>query len=154
ADGAFDKNISVVDVVSGLLEDDDVSSVNVPVRQQTRQRPPSRPVDELVHEEVIADQDRLFHRPGRDLISLDDKRADEEDEDGGNEQGFIPLPGGGVGSRFFRDVRSRRKGFAHSTFKTARKASCGMSTRPTRFIRFFPSFCFSKSLRFRVMSPP
>ena len=41
-----------------------------------------------------------------------------------------------------------------STRSTARKASCGMSTRPTRFIRFFPSFCFSSSLRFRLMSPP
>ena len=36
----------------------------------------------------------------------------------------------------------------------AMKASCGTSTRPTIFIRFLPSFCFSSSLRFRVMSPP
>ena len=27
-----------------------------------------------------------------------------------------------------------------------------MSTRPTRFIRFFPSFCFSSSFRLRVTS--
>ena len=40
------------------------------------------------------------------------------------------------------------------TFNTARNASCGISTRPTRFIRFLPSFCFSSSLRFREMSPP
>src|SRR5208283_2335068 len=40
------------------------------------------------------------------------------------------------------------------TFSTARKASCGMSTLPTRFIRRLPSFCFSSSLRLRVMSPP
>jgi hypothetical protein len=37
---------------------------------------------------------------------------------------------------------------------TARNASWGTSTRPTCFIRFFPSFCFSSSLRFRVTSPP
>ena len=36
----------------------------------------------------------------------------------------------------------------------AMKASCGTSTRPTIFIRFLPSFCFSSSLRFRLMSPP
>src|SRR5207248_3910227 len=37
---------------------------------------------------------------------------------------------------------------------TARKASCGISTLPTSFSRFLPSFCFSRSLRLRVMSPP
>ncbi len=37
---------------------------------------------------------------------------------------------------------------------TDRNASCGTSTRPTCFIRFLPSFCFSSSLRLRVMSPP
>ena len=36
----------------------------------------------------------------------------------------------------------------------ARKASCGMSTEPTDFMRFLPSFCFSSSLRLREMSPP
>ncbi len=40
------------------------------------------------------------------------------------------------------------------TFNTARKASCGISTLPTRFMRFLPSFCFSSSLRLREMSPP
>src|SRR5665213_2066864 len=40
------------------------------------------------------------------------------------------------------------------TFNTARNASCGISTRPTRFMRFLPSFCFSSSLRLREMSPP
>ena len=36
----------------------------------------------------------------------------------------------------------------------ATKASWGTSTRPIVFIRFLPSFCFSSSLRLRVMSPP
>jgi hypothetical protein len=40
------------------------------------------------------------------------------------------------------------------TFRTARNASCGMSTLPTRFMRRLPSFCFSSSLRLREMSPP
>jgi hypothetical protein len=43
---------------------------------------------------------------------------------------------------------------AEVTLRTARKASCGMSTWPTRFMRFLPSFCFSRSLRLREMSPP
>ena len=38
--------------------------------------------------------------------------------------------------------------------RTARKASCGISTEPTCFMRFLPSFCFSSSLRLRLMSPP
>lgn len=41
-----------------------------------------------------------------------------------------------------------------STFRMARKASWGISTLPTRFMRFFPSACFCRSLRFRVTSPP
>src|SRR5690606_19245579 len=41
-----------------------------------------------------------------------------------------------------------------STFSTAMKASWGTSTFPTAFIRFFPSFCFSSSFRFRLTSPP
>ena len=41
-----------------------------------------------------------------------------------------------------------------STFSAAMKASCGMSTLPNCRIFFLPSFCFSRSFRFRVMSPP
>ena len=44
--------------------------------------------------------------------------------------------------------------FHQLVLSTAMKASCGMFTRPMDFMRFFPSFCFSKSLRFRLMSPP
>jgi len=38
--------------------------------------------------------------------------------------------------------------------RIAMNASWGISTLPTRFMRFLPSFCFSSSLRFRLMSPP
>src|SRR5439155_26133665 len=34
-----------------------------------------------------------------------------------------------------------------SRLNTAMKASCGISTLPTRLRRFFPSFCFSSSFR-------
>jgi hypothetical protein len=37
---------------------------------------------------------------------------------------------------------------------TARNASCGTSTPPTFFMRFFPFFCFSSSFRLRETSPP
>src|SRR5213079_1140120 len=41
-----------------------------------------------------------------------------------------------------------------SRLSNARNASCGTSTAPTCFIRRFPAFCLSSSLRLRVMSPP
>ena len=41
-----------------------------------------------------------------------------------------------------------------SSLRAEMKASCGTSTRPIDFIRFLPSFCLSRSLFFRVMSPP
>ena len=41
-----------------------------------------------------------------------------------------------------------------SSFSTARKASVGIWTLPRERIRFLPSFCFSSSFFFRVMSPP
>ena len=34
------------------------------------------------------------------------------------------------------------------------KASWGISTEPTIFMRFLPAFCFSRSLRLRLTSPP
>ena len=41
-----------------------------------------------------------------------------------------------------------------STCRIARKASCGTSTEPICFMRFFPAFCLSRSLRLREISPP
>ncbi len=43
---------------------------------------------------------------------------------------------------------------AESDDSAAMNASWGTSTRPMVFMRFLPSFCFSSSLRLRVMSPP
>jgi hypothetical protein len=42
----------------------------------------------------------------------------------------------------------------YSILRMAWNASCGISTLPTFFMRFLPSFCFSRSLRLREMSPP
>ena len=41
-----------------------------------------------------------------------------------------------------------------SIFRTARNASLGTCTVPNWRIRFLPSFCFSSSFFFRVISPP
>ena len=41
-----------------------------------------------------------------------------------------------------------------SDFRTATKACWGIITEPTIFMRFLPFFCFSRSLRLRVTSPP
>ena len=57
-----------------------------------------------------------------------------------------------------REARLSARHLAHppspSSCRTAMKASCGISTEPTCFIRFFPSFWRSRSFRLRVMSPP
>ena len=53
-----------------------------------------------------------------------------------------------------QDPRTPATGYSSPSSSTARNASCGTSTRPTCFIRFLPSFCFSSSFRLRVMSPP
>src|SRR3954463_11868270 len=42
----------------------------------------------------------------------------------------------------------------NQVLSTSMKASWGMLTLPKAFMRFLPSFCFSRSLRLRVMSPP
>ena len=61
---------------------------------------------------------------------------------------FVPLTGDGT---------EKRNGSPYSPLSersTATKASWGMFTLPMVFMRFFPSFCFSRSLRLREMSPP
>ena len=51
-------------------------------------------------------------------------------------------------------ISSSARYLSSSVDNTARKASCGISTLPSCFIRFLPSFCFSRSLRLRDTSPP
>ena len=41
-----------------------------------------------------------------------------------------------------------------SILSAAMKALCGISTLPNWRMRFLPSFCLSRSLRLRLMSPP
>ena len=69
-----------------------------------------------------------------------------------------PSPGGGRGGTgpLFRPAPPDGAGFPgqSSSLRTAMKASWGTSTVPSWRIRFLPSFCFSSSFFFRVMSPP
>ena len=44
--------------------------------------------------------------------------------------------------------------YSSPILSAAMKASCGISTLPNWRMRFLPAFCFSKSLRLRVASPP
>ena len=62
---------------------------------------------------------------------------------------------GAMASRM-ADMRasSGKPGYSSPTLRAARKASWGSSTLPMLFMRRLPSFCFSRSLRLRVMSPP
>jgi hypothetical protein len=51
-------------------------------------------------------------------------------------------------------LRERNSVQLSPIFSAAMKADCGISTLPNWRIRFLPSFCFSRSLRFLVTSPP
>src|SRR5690606_2999460 len=73
---------------------------------------------------------------------------------------LLDVPDSAIGARretpvcgSHRAVRSYEP-LSFPTWSTARKASCGISTEPTCFIRFLPSFCFSSNLRLRELSPP
>ena len=51
-------------------------------------------------------------------------------------------------------IRATRRGLQSSSLRAEMNTSPGTSTRPIDFIFFLPSFCRSRSLRLRVMSPP
>ena len=53
-----------------------------------------------------------------------------------------------------RRARRRTQPQPSPILRAAMKADCGISTLPNWRIRFLPSFCFSRSLRLRVTSPP
>ena len=95
----------------------------------------------------VADQPRERGEPGRPgLPALGEREQARRQVE--REQAH-PATGGAAGTYFFPLLSP-----VSPVESAAMKASCGTSTRPTIFIRFLPSFCFSSSLRFRVMSPP
>ena len=77
--------------------------------------------------------------------AAEQREQDEEEREQGSGHQGKGTPARGASSGHERSSPSSR---------TARKASCGISTRPTCFMRFLPSFWRSSSLRLRVISPP
>jgi hypothetical protein len=78
---------------------------------------------------------------------------------GGESPGMLPTPGRTCPRPMRLACGIRRRPGPWSPYSllsdsTAMNASCGISTLPTRFMRALPSFCFSSSFRFRLMSPP
>ena len=129
------------------LKDDHISSLGFAEGNQYLVREWNLdPIDELVNQDMISNIQGFDHGAGGDFKSLNHEGPDEEGQNHRNEQCLGILPEGGL-------LLDRRNRYS-PIFKMARKASCGISTRPTCFIRFLPSFCFSHSFLFRVMSPP
>jgi hypothetical protein len=77
------------------------------------------------------------------LEEADDEAARDACEEEFDERIGAPAP-----------VRPAAEGPQSSRRRAETNASWGTSTRPMFFIFFLPSFCFSRSLRLRVMSPP
>jgi hypothetical protein len=92
---------------------------------------------------------RLRPRPTRGWI------GGECQHDGRDRGGFIGLRYAAYRWIFQRVLPTRDQVQRYtSTFSAAINASCGMSTLPNWRMRFLPFFCFSRSLRLRVISPP
>jgi hypothetical protein len=49
-------------------------------------------IDELTHQEMVADQQSIFHRPGRNLEGLDHKGANDQGKDKSDNDRLCPLP--------------------------------------------------------------
>src|SRR5262245_26251494 len=122
-------------------------------------------VGELVDQDMVTDLQRRNHRSGGNLERLDDKGPDEQRQDQRHDDRFGVL----AESRFalhrsrtvhrrclFNFIRLFRRHWQPLiyTLSAAKNASWGISTLPTCFILFLPSFCRSNNLRLRVMSPP
>src|SRR3989304_854021 len=114
---------------------------------------------------MIADLQGRNHGARRNLERLHDKGANEQRQEERHADRFRIFAEGrltldillGVHGGLLFDFAQfiyDHKSLPNQTFKAARKASWGISTLPTCFMRFFPSFCRSSSLRLRVMSPP
>ena len=89
----------------------------------------------------------------------DDKGAGAAPDDKGanvwpGKRAPAPERWSGLGRGLRNDRGAQRLALYSSSLSTARKASVGIWTEPRERIFFLPSFCFSSSFFFRVMSPP
>ncbi len=66
--------------VHGIMEDDDVTAANGPVWQEGLPVAAGAEAG-LVHQQVVADQQSVFHRAGWNPKSLHDKGDDEQRDD-------------------------------------------------------------------------
>ncbi len=62
----------------GVLENNDVAAFQLPVRQHFFVPGPGSAENKLVHQQVVADQQRAFHRCRRNLKGLYDETCAEE----------------------------------------------------------------------------
>ena len=86
-----------------------------------------------------------------DPAAAEDRRPTLDGETADNSR--VPSRNGGSGVPA-RPLDRRQVAQSSLSSRTDRNASCEISTFPTCFIRFLPSFCFSRSFRFREISPP
>ncbi len=110
---------------------------------------------------------RLVHRPTAQVVGTQSLQQQGATAGVGAQQAYgaapVPVPRATVGDQgpLPQQVGDQSRDGVYffslpdsPVDSAAMKASWGTSTRPTIFIRFLPSFCFSSSLRLRLMSPP
>src|SRR5579872_738048 len=70
--------------VDGVAKDDDVASLYVLVGQQVLGEPSGRSVRQLIHEQMVANEQRIFHRSGGDDERLHQRRRTEQQQNDGD----------------------------------------------------------------------
>src|SRR5713226_4440667 len=80
-DHAFDERLPYID---GVAEHDDVAAPDIFVRQQMPGNGSRRRVSQLVNQQMISDQQRVFHRAGGNHERLHQGRGTEKKQDDGD----------------------------------------------------------------------
>ncbi len=106
ADGALDEGLADI---HGIAEDDDVAAVDVAIGEQEARGGAGRRVGELIDQQVVADEEGVFHGAGGDDESLDQAGGAEQQQDDGDG------PFGDEAALLITNARGRRRGlvFGH-----------------------------------------